>query len=103
MAIRFPRTETNVTVIVPAFDIPYEENPVTQPRHVHSEIAQLVGKYGTHRKQSALEWTGTIPLPKSVEAFYETVGPVKVTIPAGGNPVSLPSLNKLWEMQAGYR
>jgi hypothetical protein len=90
--------------IVPSlFEIPNQENHLTQPRHDPSIIAQLVGTYGTLRKQSASEWTGTIPLPKSVQVFYETVGPVKVTIPAGGSPVSLPSLDKLWGMQAGYR
>jgi hypothetical protein len=82
--------------IVPSlFEIPSQENHLTQPRHDPSIIAQLVGTYGTLRKQSASEWTGTIPLPKSVQVFYETVGPVKVTIPAGGSPVSLPSLDKL--------
>lgn len=67
------------------------------------DIARMIGKFGKLRKQSASEWTGTIPLPESVRSFYETVGPDGVTIPACGNPVYLPSLKKMWPLQAGYR
>lgn len=60
-------------------------------------------EHGDLRAQSASDWTGEVPLPDEVAAFYEEIGPHDVMIEGYGNPYFLPRLSKLWDFQAGYR
>jgi len=53
--------------------------------------------------QSVASWHGEFPLPDEVARYYEELGPEDVTIEGYGNPYFLPSLARLWEVQAGYR
>lgn len=77
-------------------------------------IRTLLEPWGELRPQPASDWLGPIPLPDVVARFYEhigplgptiyeSVGPVGLTIDVGGNPVCIPPLRKLWDLQAGYR
>lgn len=70
--------------------------------------------WGELRPQPASDWEGPAGLlPEAVAQFYlelgpwgetvhESVGPTGLSIDAGGNPVHVPPLRKLWGMQAGY-
>ena len=55
------------------------------------------------RPQPADEWQGPFPLPDAVLAYYAEVGPVDLNFENYGNPWYVPSLARLWELQAGYR
>jgi hypothetical protein len=81
---------------------------------VMRELRSLLALYGELRPQLASEWLGEFALPKAVaefyaevgpygETIYESVGPIGVEIALGGNPVNLPPLYKLWDLQVGYR
>jgi hypothetical protein len=71
---------------------------------VTAETAKdLLRLHGEVRLQSPDDWTGSFPIPRAVERFYQDVGPVNITIQAYGNPYFLPSLAELWDFQAGYR
>ena len=71
--------------------------------------------HGALAPQSAAEhWRAEIPLPAAIETFYAQVGPLGewindrvghagLTVPTAGNPFSLPTLARLWELQGGYR
>jgi hypothetical protein len=86
----------------------------TARMHSFQSIRPLLERWGSLKQQFPSEWTGEIALPSVLEAFYlevgpwgetrhEQVGPVGLTIDAGGNPVCVPPLYKLWGMQNGYR
>ena len=55
------------------------------------------------RSQAPAEWTGSFELPAEILDYYQTLGPVDVSIEGYGNPYFLPSLANLWSYQAGYR
>lgn len=71
--------------------------------------------HGAPAPQSAAEhWRAEIPLPAAIETFYAQVGPLGewindrvghagLTVPTAGNPFSIPTLARLWELQGGYR
>jgi hypothetical protein len=67
------------------------------------EARSLLSRHGITRPQSISDWSGPFRLPGPVQAFYDEVGPIDVTIPALGNDYFFPSLKRLWELQAGYR
>ncbi|MET3379847.1 hypothetical protein [Variovorax paradoxus] len=74
-----------------------------------------LASHGALAPQSTAEhWRGEIPLPAAIETFYAQVGPLGewindrvghagLTVPTAGNPFSIPTLARLWELQAGYR
>lgn len=77
-------------------------------------IRTLLQPWGELRSQPASDWDGAIPLPSVVADFYRElgpwgstfhahIGPVGLDINAGGNPVSVPPLRRLWGMQGCYR
>lgn len=77
------------------------------------QIRQLLSSLGELRAQHTSQWTGNIPLPSDIadfyaqigpwgEVIYESVGSVGISLSAGGNPVSIPPLHKLFNLQAGY-
>jgi hypothetical protein len=79
-----------------------------------NELKKLLAPYGELKSQPASYWTGEFDLPAPIAAFYaeigpygetihQNVGPVGVGIDLGGNPVCLPPLHKLWDLQMGYR
>lgn len=55
------------------------------------------------REQGADEWQGEIPLPADLARFYREIGPHDCTLETSGNPFFIPSLARLWRLQAGYR
>jgi hypothetical protein len=55
------------------------------------------------RPQSSAEWPGPFELPLEILDYYQSLGPVDVTIKGHGNPYFLPSLASLWGYQGGYR
>lgn len=76
-------------------------------------LRPLLAPWGHLKAQPASDWQGPFPLPAVVEAFYlevgpwgetwhASVGPVGLSINAGGNPVDVPPLHKLWARQDGY-
>ncbi|MGY0505408.1 hypothetical protein [Luteimonas sp. e5] len=79
----------------------------------YASLRPLFEPFGELRPQAASEWTGREVLPQEVATFYlevgpwgETyhanVGPVGSTLTVGGNPVCIPPLHKLADLQAGY-
>lgn len=77
-------------------------------------IRTLLQPWGELRSQPASDWNGGIPLPAVVADFYRELGPwgptfhahtgpVGLDINAGGNPVNVPTLRRLWGMQGCYR
>lgn len=62
-----------------------------------------LGGYGRVRAQPASDWTGDVPLPDTLAAFYRDVGPDGVTAETIGNALYFPSLADLWQKQEGYR
>jgi hypothetical protein len=71
--------------------------------HTLESIRSLLTPWGTLKPQPATDWNGTIVLPTLLEEFYLQLGPVELSISAGGNPVFIPSLKNLWARQACYR
>ncbi|MBN6112372.1 hypothetical protein [Xanthomonas bonasiae] len=80
----------------------------------YAALRTLLAPWGELRPQPASDWQGPIPLPATLADFYaqvgpwgETyhahVGPTGVSLDIGGNPVDIPPLHKLWQLQAGYR
>lgn len=67
------------------------------------EVVKLLAPHGELRAQDDRQWTGEVPLPEPVAAFYASVGPSDITVDAFGNPYFLPRLAALWGFQAGYR
>jgi len=76
-------------------------------------LRPLLAPWGHLQPEPASDWQGPFPLPAIVEAFYRevgpwgetwhaSVGPVGLAINAGGNPVDVPPLHKLWARQDGY-
>lgn len=63
----------------------------------------LLALHGTLRPQLIADWAGEFPLPKTVEKFYQEVGPVDVYVRGYGNDYFFPKLGDLWNFQAGYR
>lgn len=79
-----------------------------------ASIKPLLEPWGELKSQPASEWCGEILLPPVVNDFYhhigpwgqvihDSVGPVGLAICAGGNPVNVPILKRLWERQSCYR
>ena len=66
-------------------------------------VRELLAAHGRLEPQEPSDWTGEVPLPEPIAAFYRDVGPVDVTIEGYGNPYHLPRLAGLWDYQAGYR
>ena len=78
------------------------------------EIRHLLSSWGELRPQPASNWQGAAEqLPAEVARFYEqigpwgdviyeSVGPVGLSLSAGGNPICIPPLHKLLNLQAGY-
>ena len=64
---------------------------------------ELLSRHGNCTPQDATDWTGTIPLPEPITAFYRDVGPLNIEVVGYGNPSFIPSLATLWDHQAGYR
>jgi hypothetical protein len=80
----------------------------------YASLRHLLAPWGELRSQPESDWAGDFQLPESVVKFYEevgpwgethfeTVGPAGLSVNAGGNPVCIPPLHKLWSLQAGYR
>ena len=78
-----------------------------------SDIRPLLAPWGKLQPQSPNDWKGPYPLPEMIitfyqeigpwgDIYYESVGPVGLTINVGGNPVEIPPLHKLWAQQDGY-
>lgn len=57
----------------------------------------------TLHAQFAQDWTGPFPLPPKIATYYAEIGPAELEIWAYGNPWYLPSLARIWDLQAGYR
>jgi len=77
------------------------------------QLEQLLAPWGELRPQAASDWRGSRPLPEELTRLYEqigpwgqvfhaSVGPVGSTLAVGGNPVCIPPLHKLFDLQAGY-
>lgn len=77
------------------------------------ELRSLLAPWGALKPQPATDWEGPFALPSVVQDLYRevgpwgpvvhaSVGPVGLTINAGGNPVEVPPLHKLWARQNGY-
>lgn len=66
-------------------------------------VRTLLEPWGELKPQSVDEWAGEYALPNTVRDFYREVGPVDLDIDCGGNPVNIPALERLWELQAQYR
>ena len=80
--------------------------------HDYATLAPLLEPFGALRSQPASDWSGA-PLPAELAQFYaqvgpwgetyhQAVGPVGITLSVGGNPVCIPPLHKLANLQAGY-
>lgn len=80
----------------------------------YASIRPLLAPWGELRPQPASDWQGDVPLPPTLLAFYDqigpwggirhaSVGPVGLDLHSGGNPVSIPPLQHLWSRQGGYR
>jgi hypothetical protein len=67
------------------------------------EARKLLAEHGEVRPQPVSDWKGAFPLAPQLAEYYNLVGPVDITVVGYGNPYFLPSLAKLWELQAGYR
>ncbi|MCQ4166088.1 hypothetical protein [Tahibacter harae] len=76
-------------------------------------LRACLAPWGALKSQPASDWQGPGPLPPALADFYREVGPwgetfhasvgaVGLTIAAGGNPVEVPPLHKLWARQAGF-
>jgi hypothetical protein len=79
-----------------------------------TKLRTLLGTFGELKPQPVRDWTGDCELPEPLARFYleigpygETiypiVGPIGLNIYCGGNPINLPPLHKLWDLQVGYR
>jgi hypothetical protein len=79
-----------------------------------SSIRRLLEPWGELKPQPVADWCGDISLPALIARLYselgpwgkvhhESVGPIGLSISAGGNPVNVPPLHKLWNAQNGYR
>lgn len=78
------------------------------------QIRQRLSIGGELRSQPASNWQGDAgQLPAEIarfyeqigpwgEVIYESVGPVGLHFSAGGNPVCVPPLHRLLDLQAGY-
>lgn len=66
-------------------------------------VRELLGNHGDLTWQDEVAWSARIPLPDDLATFYREVGPVDITIEGYGNPTFIPSLQRLWDFQAGYR
>lgn len=53
--------------------------------------------------QPKSNWTGDVPLPGDLADFYATLGPIDIKLPYWPMKLTVPSLRKLWGLQAGYR
>lgn len=78
-----------------------------------ADIRPLLAPWGKLKPQPPSDWAGPYPLPEIIadfyrevgpwgDVYYESVGPVGLTIAAGGNPVEVHPLRKLWARQDGY-
>ena len=78
-----------------------------------AHLQELLAPWGELRPQPRSQWTHDIPLPDALASFYEQIGPrgetiyesagpVGLTLSAGGNPVCIPPLHRLLDLQAGY-
>ena len=76
-------------------------------------LKPLLSPFGELRSQAASDWSGNTVLHPDVARFYEevgpwgdvyheNVGPVGLTLVVGGNPVCIPPLYKLFNLQTGY-
>jgi hypothetical protein len=68
-----------------------------------AEVVALLQVHGTCRPQEQTEWAGDTPLPGPIADFYRKIGPVDLWIEGYGNPIFMPSLSQLLDLQAGYR
>lgn len=66
-------------------------------------MRDLLSPWGELRPQAGSDWQGEIALPAVVADLYAQVGPVDISLSAGGNPVAIPALKSLWSRQACYR
>jgi hypothetical protein len=66
-------------------------------------VRKLLEAHGAVESQSASDFTGDIPLPPALAAFYRDIGPADIEIDAFGDHTFLPRLSGLWDAQAGYR
>ena len=48
-------------------------------------------------------WQGDFPLPETVKEYYRDFGAFNINIDSYGNSFFLPSLERLWKCQNGYR
>jgi hypothetical protein len=78
-----------------------------------ASLRTLLEPFGELRPQPASDWTGADPLPEDIARFYahvgpwgpviyENIGPIGSTLNCGGNPVCIPPLHKLENLQEGY-
>lgn len=78
------------------------------------KLKKMLAPWGELKPQMLSDWEGDFPLPVTLEEFYrdvgpwgqifsENIGPVGCSIEGFGEPVSIPPLHKLWELQSGYR
>lgn len=79
-----------------------------------ASLRRHLGRWGELRSQPASNWKGEFPLPAVLAEFYERVGPwgetirekvgpIGLMLEVGGEPVCIPPLHKLRDLQAGYR
>lgn len=68
-----------------------------------TQAQQMLELYGPVCAQFSTDWQGDIPLPPAVEQFYQAVGPVNLCLGSESCSFFLPSLERLWSYQSGYR
>jgi hypothetical protein len=66
-------------------------------------VRRALRHWGELRAQPISDWSGEIALPLSLGDLYQQIGPMDLSIAAGGNPVQVPRLSDLWARQACYR
>ncbi len=69
-----------------------------------SEFARkLLSQHGVCMPQDSSDWSGPFELPTVLTDFYDDVGPCNIDVVGYGNSTIIPSLERLWSYQAGYR
>lgn len=66
-------------------------------------VRKLLQAHGNVESQPASDFTGDVPLPAALAAYYRDIGPADIEIEAFGDHTVLPRLSTLWDAQTGYR
>ncbi|WP_086932252.1 hypothetical protein [Agarilytica rhodophyticola] len=79
-----------------------------------TSLKKMLQQWGELKPQDSEDWQGDFPLPDVLVSFYqevgpwgptyaEKIGPIGLEIESFREPISIPPLFKLWELQSGYR